>query len=310
MNNPFSQSKVTYKISFETKFAHIEIFEELFNDHFNENLLSTSSSEIFSATVDSQPDDIWNLDIYINKKCEEHYIENLLKEFTTNSNIEFPKKTVITKVEDEDWVSLYQNSLKAIEIANFYICDRGHKDLCPNDKIGIFIDASRAFGTGDHATTSSCIESMVKLAHLKFNNIIDIGTGTGILSFAAEHLWQKAKIIACDVESVAVEIAHNNGEFNHSRVEFYKNTEDKILTPKFEKRKFDLVVSNILANPLIELASQIRSIATDNAYVILSGFLENQKSSVVASFEAYGFEICDVICKSNWVSLTLKVKEN
>ena len=213
MNNPFSQSKVTYKISFTTYFKQLENFEEIINNIFEETLLAVSTHEIDSQTIDSLPQDIWLVEIYLSD-MDSHSTEQL-KKASSLENLTIISSITVDKIEDADWVSIYQTNLKPIEIDNFFISSKIHLNDCPKNKTGIFIEASRAFGTGDHATTSGCIEALTGLSHLKFNNIIDVGCGTGILSFVAKHLWFHADVFGCDIEEVAADIARANAEFNN-----------------------------------------------------------------------------------------------
>lgn len=101
----------------------------------------------------------------------------------------------------------------------------------------------------------------------EFDKIVDIGTGSGILAFVAEKLWFKAKIVGCDVDAVAVEIAKDNMSSNNSKVSFYQNNIGKILLENNKNAKFDLIISNILASPLVELSGQIQGMSNKGAYV-------------------------------------------
>jgi len=307
MNNPFRQSKVTYKISFTTYFENLDNFEGIIHDIFDESVLGISTHEIESQTIDSQPDDIWLIEVYLSENPGTDYIIEALSRAAKSASLSIIDSINLEEIEDADWVSIYQASLTPLRIGRFFISSKIHQDLCPTDKIGIFIEASRAFGTGDHATTSGCIEALESLAHLKFNNIIDVGTGTGILSFVASRLWCSAQVLACDIEEVAVDIARANADFNGLDIEIYKNSESEILNDKHREQKFDLIISNILAGPLIELSSQIRALATDNAYIILAGFLSNQHEEVRASFENCGFKVRSVLLKDSWVILTMNL---
>ncbi|XVN43651.1 MAG: 50S ribosomal protein L11 methyltransferase [Candidatus Rickettsia vulgarisii] len=90
-----------------------------------------------------------------------------------------------------------------------------------------------------------------------------------MLAFAAEKLWPKANIVGCDVDEVAVEIAIDNVSINNSRVDFYQNNIGKILSENNQNAKFDLIISNILANPLIELVDQIQQMSNHGAYIYI-----------------------------------------
>lgn len=230
MFNTFSQSKVTYKIFFQTKYKNILIFEELFIYPLIADVIGISYHEITSQTIDSQPEDNWMIEIYLSQEPSINSFKNILFKFSQEHNLELLSNVLVEKIEDNDWVAAYQKNLTPFLIEQFFISSRIFKDACPKDKSGIFIEASRAFGTGEHATTAGCIEAINKLASMDFKNIIDIGTGTGILSFVAEKIWPNANILACDIDEVATEIAKENAVFNNSKVHFYTNS-DKIITP-------------------------------------------------------------------------------
>ncbi len=301
---PFSQSKVTYKISFATNYKYLEAFDELELP----SGLSTSCYEIESKTVEAMPEDIWNYEVYLTEKPDLANLMAQIQEFVQNNNLQILSDVKLEQVIDQDWVSAYQNNLKPLEIERFFISARSHKELCPAGKIGLFIDAARAFGTGEHSTTSGCIEGLESLASsaLIFDNIIDIGTGTGILSFAAKHLWRDAKIYGCDIESVAIEIAKDNAVFNNLDITFFQNSPEEIWSEKQSAPSFDLIISNILAGPLIELSTQIDALAARSSYAILSGFLDSQHQDVLSAFSRYGFAQHQVITKGNWVILIIK----
>ena len=310
MNNPFSQSKVTYKIAFTTYFKNLNEFENIIDDIFEENMLGVSTSEISSQTIESLPQDIWLIEIYLSENPGLDFAKGAIGSAATLTSLAIIEEISIDEIEDADWVSIYHAGLKPIEIGDFFISSKIHQSDCPKDKIGIFVEASRAFGTGDHSTTSGCIEALIDIACFKFQNILDIGTGTGILSFAAKYLWQDARVIACDIEEVAVGIAQDNAITNGLNIEIYQNNENEILTNPYKAQKFGLIISNILAGPLINMASQIRAIVTDEAYIILAGFLESQAGNVQSNFEKCGFNLINLIVRDSWVILTMSVKAN
>lgn len=302
MITPFSQSKVTYKISFYTKYIYLDLFEEL----PIQNILSISTYEIESKTIDAAADDIWCFEIYLSVKPEFSLIKKQILDFAENQNIDIYKDIIIEKVEDRDWVSFYQSQLKPLEIGKFFISSNIHQNLCPVGKTGIFIEASRAFGTGSHETTSGCVEALEFLSNYQFNEIIDVGTGSGILAFVAEKLWPKARIVGCDVDAVAIEIAKDNVNFNNSKVDFYQNNIGEILLESNQNAKFDLIISNILVNPLIELAGQMQQMSNHRAYIILAGFLDYQQQPLISAYNKLGFEVKHSINKNSWIILIMQ----
>ncbi len=304
MFNSFRQPQNIYKICFQTQYKYIGIFDEL----SIENILSLSSFELQSETIDSMDDDLWGIELYLSDVDNFPAIKRVILEFARDRNVFIINDDVVLeKIEDQDWVSFYNDSLEPIIIRQFFISSGLHQNLCPYDKIGIVINASRAFGTGFHETTSGCIESMSELSAKSIQKILDIGTGSGILSFAAEKIWPAAKIIGCDIDRVSVDIATDNAKINNSKAIFYQNTDDEIL-PSMVSEKFDLIVSNILSKPLIRLCPSVSAIADADAYVILSGFLDNQAQEIICSYKAYNFSLVKLVEKNRWCVATLQFK--
>ncbi len=301
MNNPFSQPKTTHKIHFETNYSSIELFEEF----FPEDTLGICAYEVESETVDSMPDDKWSMEAYLAKEPELAAIEKDLREFAAKHGLEILSKISIIPIEDKDWVKEYEEQQKPIEIGRFFITSRQQKAECPQSKTPIFIEASRAFGTGDHATTSLCIQAMESLNAENINSIFDVGTGSGILSFVAEKIWPKANILACDIEEISIELAKDNQKINSSKIDFYQNTEDSLNIPKKWDQSFDLIVSNILAAPLIAMADSFLQLSNANTKIILSGFLDYQSSDIEKAYREAGFSVIEKLSQDKWITLIL-----
>lgn len=298
----FSQPKDLYKVFFNTKYRDLNIFEEL----LVEDSISVSFYEITSITIDSAPDDIWCYEIYLSSKPKITALKKQILNFAHNNNILVVDNSIqVIKIVDRDWVTFYQSQLKPIEIGSFFIGARAHEDLCPNNKSGIFIEATRAFGTGQHETTAGCVQALESLLPKQFYHILDIGTGTGILAFVSEILWPQAKILACDIDTVSVEIAKNNAEYNNSRVIIYQNTEEELLLPN-QPSKFDLIISNILMKPLIELADEIKLIAEPGCNLVLAGFLDYQQDDLIAAYQKNGFIVKHTLNNNSWIILIMQ----
>lgn len=305
MNNPFSQPKTSYKICFNTNYQHIELFEKFFPE---DEICGISTYEIESQTIEAEPDDIWAFEIFVKQKPELSALQENLQIFATKNKLKIISDIAIEAIEDKDWITEYQEQLEPIEIGRFFITSSLHKKACPENKTPIYIEASRAFGTGDHSTTSLCIKAMEELESLKFNNIFDIGTGSGILSFAASKLWPSARILACDIEGISIKVAKDNQSCNNSNIKFYQNNEADLNIPKGYNQPFDLIVSNILARPLILMKNNIKSLCHRESRVILSGFLDYQREEIESEYANISFEIEKEFSENNWSALLLRSK--
>ncbi|NRB10041.1 MAG: 50S ribosomal protein L11 methyltransferase [Rickettsiaceae bacterium] len=313
MSNIFQQPKIIYQLNFKTKNKYIDFFALFFAD----NSISFSSFEVDSKTILADPDDIWQIEILFDYQPN---IKTLKQQFT-----ELVKKNKITEVTDVqlqqakncNWILEYQKQLKPIIIGNFIITTKKDEDVKTREletKTPLYITTSTVFGTGHHETTSLCINALEYLKSQKFDNIIDVGTGSGILSFAAEKIWPNANIIACDIDENAVKAAEINKPANNSNILFYQNKENNLLPAKKIKiplnNEFNLIISNILEQPLVKLSTEIKKISANNSKIILSGFLESQTTKILNSYGNLGFAKEKILSCNSWVTLILKSIKN
>ena len=208
-------------------------------------------------------------------------------------------KPKLEQLGEADWVTMSQSGLQPIRAGRFHIHTPTH---APHpDAINFEIDASLAFGTGQHATTSGCLAALDRLERegKGFANIADIGTGTGLLAFAALALWPEAKCIATDNDPVALEVARDNAVINRVRLghgvgELLLAVADGMDSPILEARApFDLIVANILAGPLIELAADFAKALAPGGTIVLAGLLDTQADAIAAAYEARGLIVVD-----------------
>ena len=206
----------------------------------------------------------------------------------------------IEELGEADWVTMSQAGLQPIRAGRFYVHTPMYRSVPPGT-VAFEIDASLAFGTGQHATTSGCLEALDKLQRegTRFSNIVDIGTGTGLLAFAALALWPEAKCIATDIDPVAVEVARDNAAINrvtlgHGAGEVLLAVADGMDSPLLAARwPFDLIVANILAGPLIELAPDFSKALAQRGAIILAGLLNTQVDAISAAYELHGLAVRD-----------------
>ena len=198
----------------------------------------------------------------------------------------------IEKLDEQNWVAMSQAGLQPIRAGRFTV----HTPTYPPDadRINFEIDAGLAFGTGQHATTSGCLEALDKLERdgARFTNIADIGSGTGLLAFAALSLWPETKCIATDIDEVAVAVARDNAAINRVKL---GHGPGELLLAQAEgmdsallaaRAPFDLIIANILARPLIDLAPAFATALAPGGTVVLAGLLDTQADAVARAYQA------------------------
>jgi len=206
----------------------------------------------------------------------------------------------LEELGEADWVTMSQEGLQPIRAGRFYVHTPMYRNVPPG-AVPFEIDASLAFGTGQHATTAGCLEALDLLERngCKFANIADIGTGTGLLAFAALALWPEAKCIGTDIDSVAIDVARDNAAINgvklgHGAGELLIGTADGMDPPLLAARApFDLITANILAGPLVELAPDFAKALAPRGTIILAGLLDSQAGAVIAAYEKLSLSLSD-----------------
>ena len=204
----------------------------------------------------------------------------------------------VEELAETDWVTMSQSGLQPIRAGRFFVHTPTYRGAPPGT-IAFEIDAGLAFGTGQHATTSGCLEALDRLMGngCSFANVADIGTGTGLLGFAALALWPQSRCIATDIDPVAIDVARENAAINlvklgHGPGELLLAVADGMDSPMLAARApFDLLIANILAGPLIELAPDFAKALTPGGTIILGGLLDTQAASVAKAYEAQGLTL-------------------
>lgn len=218
---------------------------------------------------------------------------------------------VVERLEDRDWVTLSQAGLKPIRAGRFHVHTPAHP--ADTEAVNFLIDAGLAFGTGQHATTKGCLEAIDHLQAdgRRFRNIADIGTGTGLLAFAALALWPDALAIATDIDPLAIKVARSNAALNGVRLGEQAGALDLAVAdgmahPAIAARApFDLLIANILAGPLIEMAADFTRAVSDGGMIVLAGLLDTQADAVAAAYRAEGCRLVST-GKGEWPVLVLQ----
>ena len=246
--------------------------------------------------------------IYCETNQEDH-VSQKLKHILINLGIN--KEISIELLPTIDWVKHSLCELKPIETNSFFIHGQHDIDKQKSDKINIIIDAGQAFGTGHHDTTIGCVELLEQI-FLQNEYIpaktIDIGTGTGILSITVAKLLEKNyitptknNIIASDIDPIATSIADENFITNNVKKYITAVTCEGVNDNFIKNHKpYDLVVANILANPLMELAPNIATIVNNGGYILLSGILNTQSDEVIKVYTDNNFKLLQNISRGEW----------
>lgn len=219
---------------------------------------------------------------------------------------------VVERLPDTDWVTLSQAGLEPVVAGRFHVATRDHAHERRAGQIGLVIDAGLAFGTGQHATTSGCLRALDRLARTRrFANILDVGTGTGVLAFAAANLWRRARVTASDIDPVAAVVARANARVNRLRLGSGAGRIDIFAANGVRDRRigarapYDLIIANILAQPLVDLASAIVAKLAPGGVVVLAGLLDTQAVRVAAAYQARGLEFV-ATSGGEWPTLVLR----
>ena len=210
-------------------------------------------------------------------------------------------------VEAKDWVKATLEQLVPVRAGRFIVHGAHDRSKVPPNKIGIEIEAALAFGTGHHGTTRGCLSLLDEvLKAYRPRRVLDIGTGTGVLAIAAAKAL-RIGLLASDIDPLAVRVAADNARLNGTGdwVETIRAT--GFAAPEFARRgPFDLVLANILANPLRQMATPMARHLAPSALVILSGLLPPQAQGVISAYRARGLVLERQILVEGWSSLLLR----
>jgi ribosomal protein L11 methyltransferase len=231
-----------------------------------------------------------------------------VRELVTNAaGADAAKNIAFDTIEAKDWVKATLEELVPVPAGRFIV--HGHHDRArvPSNKIGIEIEAALAFGTGHHGTTRGCL---LLLDHVlkawRPQRVLDLGTGTGVLAIAAAKALQE-NVLASDIDALSVRVAQENARLNGSGHLVQAIPATGFSAPQFAQAgPFDLVLANILANPLRQLATPMARHLAPSALVILSGLLTPQAASVISAYRARGLVPVRHLRIEGWSSLLLR----
>jgi len=239
--------------------------------------------------------------------------ENDFKNEAKKAKIRLPKYR-IDILKNKNWLSENVIKFAPVEVADFCVYGIHEKKEPKTKKIPIKVYAATAFGS-THQTTHMCLEILSDLAKNNFKpkNILDIGTGSGILSIASAKKWykEKPKILGVDIDSESLNVATQNA-FDNSVEKLFDVSYSNGLKAKIVKNRapFDIVYANILARPLISMAKDMGHALKTRGYAVLSGFTAEQTNWVLDAYQKEGLKLIKMYQKEHWRAALLQKKES
>lgn len=212
-------------------------------------------------------------------------------------------KVSIMEVNEEEWATAWKKYYHPVKISEKFTIVPTWEDYKPvnSDELIIELDPGMAFGTGTHPTTVLCIQALERIVE-KGDAVIDVGTGSGVLSIAAAMLKAKS-VLALDLDEVAVNSAKLNLELN--KVQEVASVKQNNLLNGI-KEQADVIVANILAEIIVRFTDDVHRLLNKDGYFIASGIISQRKEEVKDAIVASGLEIVETVQMEDWVSITAK----
>jgi ribosomal protein L11 methyltransferase len=212
-------------------------------------------------------------------------------------------KVTISEVNEEEWATAWKKYYNPVKISErFTIVPTWETyEKVSSDELIIELDPGMAFGTGTHPTTVMCIQALEKTVR-KGDTVIDVGTGSGVLSIAAAFL-EASEIRAYDLDEVAVRQAHLNVKLNkvsHTVSVTQNNLLNEVTEPA------EIIVANILAEIILRFVEDAYNLVKPGGYFITSGIIQPKKQDVKDALLEAGFEIVETLTMEDWVSFIAK----
>ena len=261
-----------------------------------------------SEIAEDRPDD-WQLEFWLSHKPGRGDLAAMRALFAGVA-----PKAAVEHLPPTDWITLSQSGIEPIREGPFHVHTPDH---APLNRAGIrdfVIPASQAFGTGQHATTAGCLAMLttMKRRGVVVRNLADIGTGTGLLTFAALHLWPRARAVASDIDAVCGPVVAHNADANGVRLGDGAGRMAMVIAAGMDhpllatSAPYDLLIANILAGPLVELAPAFAAAVAPGGQVVLSGLLTTQEPAVRAAYARAGLRLAARMTRGDWSVLWLR----
>jgi ribosomal protein L11 methyltransferase len=269
---------------------------DLLNESFFEGQAAIAAFE--------RPDGRWDVSVHFADPPDQDAIRDLVRLAGGDAVAE---SIVFDTIEAKDWVKESLEGLVPVPAGRFIVHGQHDRANIPPNKLNIEIEAALAFGTGHHGTTRGCLLLLDYVLRSKApSRILDLGSGTGVLAIAAAKAT-RTRILATDIDPVSAKVARENARLNGVGDLVETICATGFAHPRFaERAPFDLVLANILANPLRQMATPMAAHLAPSAMVILSGLLLPHTTGVIAAYRARGLILRRHLRVDGWSSLLLQ----
>lgn len=214
-------------------------------------------------------------------------------------------------LEGRDWLKENVIKFSPVEVEDFYVYGIHETAVDTHGKIGIKVYAATAFGS-EHQTTKCCLRGISEVNRLAgaLQNVLDVGTGSGILALAVAKLWPQSRIVAVDIDTESVEVTKQNAKDNAVAEQITAAYSDGYASQTVRNNApYDMIMANILARPLIAMAPDMSAHLKTGGYAIISGFVADQCDWVIGEHQKHGMELQKIYEDGQWrAALLRKVK--
>jgi ribosomal protein L11 methyltransferase len=261
-----------------------------------------------SEVAEDRPDE-WVLEAYLPRRPSATAKRSVARLFAGRA-----PELQTERLLETDWVVETQKLTPPIRAGRFHVHTPDYPADTSPGAIDLVIPAAQAFGTGQHATTAGCLAMLDQLRRsgAVVRNLADIGTGTGLLAFAAMRLWPAAWATASDIDAVCEDVVAENARLNtvplgQTRGALAMVRAEGMAHPLLVARApYDLLMANILAGPLIALAGEFGEAVAPRGHLLLAGLLQSQEAAVRAAYRTAGYRLAARIVNGDWSILWLR----
>jgi ribosomal protein L11 methyltransferase len=289
---------VTTVLKFATTADKARAVTELLGEVLDPTETAVSAFEI----DDQDPRSAWSVEVFFAEAPDEDAIRALITPLVEHDLPDDAFSTVAAR----DWVKASLDGLRPVRAGRFLVHGAHDRAEARVNDIAIEIEAGLAFGTGHHGTTAGCLAALDSvLKQRRPRAVLDVGTGTGVLGIAAARALGR-RVVAGDIDPVAVAVARDNAALNGARgtVQFYVAPGVRHALAN-RSRRFDLVMANILARPLMRLARDLARVVAPGGDLILSGLLLADVPGILAAYRLQGFALRRRTAREGWATLVL-----